>query len=368
MVFRAGKWEDPIFKGHVYLQRGDVIRINPDGITTKVISFDLGKLLSNKEGNMKLEPGDKIYIYKADVNKVINKFVKIEGEVKNPGQYPLNSNMTVMDLIIQAGGFLESSLKTEAYVNRLNSEGYQGDKISETHIVKLPDEFDKNTIDAAINDTSKKYFYLQHRDIVVVRKNPDWEPQRTVTIRGEVIKPGVYVLKNRNETLLDLLKEAGGPTNEGFLLGANFKRGNKKVVINLEKIYYENDESEDIFLKNGDQIYIPQIPNTVLVTGEVNNPGLYKFLYGEDVKDYIDKAGGTTDSSDYILYQKPTGETNKIGFGLFSGNPEVYDGSIINVTKVIPEPEGKPVDWGSTLKDIFSITVSALTVIILATR
>jgi len=106
-----------------------------------VISFDLGKLLSNKSGNMELEPGDKIYIYKADVNKVVNKSVKIEGEVRKPGQYPLNSNMTVMDLIIQAGGFLESSLKTEAYVNRLNPEGYQGEKISETHIVKLPNEF-----------------------------------------------------------------------------------------------------------------------------------------------------------------------------------------------------------------------------------
>lgn len=371
MVFRAGKWEDPIFKGRVYLQRGDIIRINPDGITTKVISFDLGKLLSNKSGDMELEPGDKIYIYKADVNKVINEFVKIEGQIKKPGTYPLNTNMTVMDLIIQAGGFLESSLKTEAYVNRLNPEGYPGEKISETHIVKLPDEFNENLSNnnsKSVKDTNSKYYYLQHRDIVVIRKNPNWEPQRTVTISGEVIKPGVYVLKRKNETLLDLLKEAGGPTDEGFLLGADFKRGNKRVVINLDKIYYDEDERENIFLKNGDGIFIPKIPNTVLITGEVNNPGLFKFLYGKDVKDYINKAGGTTDSSDYILYQKPNGETNKIGFGLFSGNPEVFDGSIINVIKEIPEPKGKPFDLGGTIKDIFSIAVSALTVIILAKR
>ena len=320
---------------------------------------------------MKLEPGDNIYIYKADVNKVIDKFVKIEGEVKKTGQYPLNSNMTVMDLIIQAGGFLESSLKTDAYVNRLNPEGYSGEKISETHIVKLPNEFNKNIYSnnrTSVRDTDSKYYYLQHRDIVVIRKSPNWVPQRTVTINGEVLKPGTYVLKSRNETLLDLLKEAGGPTDEGFLLGANFKRGNKRVVIDLDKIYYDEDEREDIFLKNGDEIYIPKIPNTVLVTGEVNNPGLYKFLYGEDVKDYIDKAGGTTDSSDYILYQKPTGETNKVGFGLFTSNPEVFDGSIINVIKEIPEPKGEPFDLGGTLKDIFAIAASAVTIIILATR
>ncbi|HED37769.1 MAG TPA: sugar transporter, partial [Ignavibacteria bacterium] len=329
------------------------------------------KLLSNKSGNMELEPGDKIYIYKADVNKVINKFVKIEGEVRKPGQYPLNSNMTVMDLIIQAGGFLESSLKTEAYVNRLNPEGYQGEKISETHIVKLPNEFNNNIYSknrTSVKDTNSKYYYLQHRDIVVIRKNPNWEPQRTVTINGEVVRPGVYVLKRKNETLLGLLKEAGGPTDEGFLLGANFKRGNKRVVIDLEKLYYDEDNRENILLKNSDVVSIPKTPNTVLVTGEVNNPGLYKFLYGEDVKDYIDKAGGTTDSSDYILYQKPTGETDKVGFGLFSSNPEVFDGSIINVTKVIPEPKGKPFDLGGTIKDVFAIAVSALTVIILAKR
>jgi len=380
MVFRAGKWEDPVFKGHVYLQRGDVIRINPDGITTKVISFDLGKLLSDKEGNIKLEPGDKIYIYKGDVNKVLDKYVKIEGQVKKPGTYPLSTNMTVMDLIIQAGGFLESSLKTEAYVNRLNPNGYSGDKISETHIVKLPEEFNKDISKlgrSKTRDSNSEYYYLKHRDIVVIRKNPNWEPQRTVTITGEVVKPGTYVLENKNETLLDVLNKAGGPTDEAFLLGTSFIRKsftdsnlvrNKRVVINLDKIYYEKDQDENIFLKDGDKIFIPKVPNTILVKGEVNNPGLYKYIAGLDVKDYIDKAGGETDSSDYILYQKPTGETDKIGFGLFSGNPEALDGSIINVTKELPEPYKKPVDIGGTIKDIFSIAVSAITAIVLATK
>lgn len=380
MVFKAGKWEDPMYKGRAYLQRGDVIRFNPDGVTTKFISFDLDKLLATKKGNIKLEPGDKIYIYKGDVNKVLDKYVKIEGQVKKPGTYPLSTNMTVMDLIIQAGGFLESSLKTQAYVNRLNPNGYSGDKISETHIVKLPEEFNKDISKlgrSKTRDSNSEYYYLKHRDIVVIRKNPNWEPQRTVTITGEVVKPGTYVLENKNETLLDVLNKAGGPTDEAFLLGTSFIRKsftdsnlvrNKRVVINLDKIYYEKDQDENIFLKDGDKIFIPKVPNTILVKGEVNNPGLYKYIAGLDVKDYIDKAGGETDSSDYILYQKPTGETDKIGFGLFSGNPEALDGSIINVTKELPEPYKKPVDIGGTIKDIFSIAVSAITAIVLATK
>jgi len=380
IVFQAGKWEDPLFKGRAYLQRGDVIRFNPDGISTKIISFDLDKLLSDKIGNIHLEPGDKIYIYKADVNKVIDKYVKIEGEVKNPGIYKLSTNMTVMDLIIQAGGFLESSLTTEAYVNRLDPNGYEGNTLSETHIVKLPFEFNSDLmkfIKDSVKADDSEFYFLQHRDVVIIRKNPNWEPQRIVQIKGEVEKPGTYVLKKKNETLLEVLKEAGGPTEEAYLLGASLVRRsftdsnkvlNERVIINLDEIYNENNTEEDIYLKDGDVLFIPKHPHTVYVKGEVNNPGLYKFVEGYSVKDYINKAGGETDSSDFILYQMPTGESNKVGLGIFSCDPDVLDGSIINVIKKIPEPPTDKSEIFATIKDIFSITVSAITAIVLAAR
>ena len=111
-----------------------------------------------------------------------------------------------------------------------------------------------------------------------------------------------------------------------------------RLVINLEKLVNGEDEEQDVILNSGDEIFIPRKPNTVLVTGEVNNPGLYKFIPGDNVKDYIDKAGGDTDSSNYILYKKANGETKKVGFGWFSSNPEAFDGSVITVTKEPPEP------------------------------
>ena len=111
----------------------------------------------------------------------------------------------------------------------------------------------------------------------------------------------------------------------------------------------------------------PELQIQFLVQGEVNNPGLYKYIPGDNVKDYIDKAGGETDSSNYILYSKANGETNKIGFGWFSGNPTAFDGSVINVTKEpppLPEESG-PALW-TNIKDIFAIVVSAVTIIVLA--
>ncbi len=98
-------------------------------------------------------------------------------------------------------------------------------------------------------------------------------------------------------------------------------------------------------------------------------PGLYKFLEGYSVKDYIDNAGGETDSSNYILYTKANGETNKVGFGWFTGNPTVYDGSVITVTKEPPPPpDTSDTELWTNIKDIFTIVVSAVTIIVLAAQ
>ena len=366
MVFRAGGLQDPIFRGKAFILRGDLIRINPDGLTTRIISFDLEKLLRDRSFNMDLKPGDKIYIYSADVEKVLDKYITVAGEVRNPGKFPLNTNMTVMDAILQAGGFNEDALRTEAYVSRVQPGGFAGEKIAETHIVQLPLNFEKKSPDDSKPDSD---FYLQYKDVVVVRKNPLYEDQRSVSITGEVVYPGSYILESKNQTLKDLLEMSGGPTSEAFLFGTEFMRNGVKLNIDFEKLAESGSEKYNVLLKNGDKIFIPKKPNTVYVDGEVNRPGLFKFVPGESVKDYIDKAGGVTDSANYILHHKANGETEKVGFGLFSGNPEVFDGSSITVTKVPPPPPEEPgVDIGGTIKDIFAIVVSAVTIIVLANQ
>lgn len=366
MVFRAGGLQDPFFRGRAFTLRGDLIRVNPDGVTTRIIPFDLEKLLRDQSFNMQLQPGDKIYIYTSAVEKVLDKYVTIEGEVNSPGgKFELNSNMTVMDLILQAGGFNERSLRKEVYISRLRPGGYPGEKLSEIITVPLPLFFTKTS--AGINDSSKTDFYLQHKDIVVVRKNPNFFPQRVVRIIGEVNYPGTYVLENKSENLQELIRKSGGPTTESFLYGSVFTREGRRLILDLEKLVMDEDEDQDVILFEGDEIFVPRKPNTVLVQGEVNNPGLYKYIPGDNVKDYIEKAGGETDSSNYILYRKANGETNKVNFGWFSGNPTAFDGSVIIVTKEPYEPPSDSnIDIGGTIKDIFAIVVSAVTVIVLA--
>ena len=371
MVFRAGGLQDPIFRGKAFTLRGDIVRINPDGLTTRIIPFNLEKLLREKSVNIDLEPGDKIYIYKGDVEKVLDKVVRIEGEVRKPGEYPLSTNMTPTDLILQAGGFNERSLRTEVYVNRLKPSGYEGEKISESFVIPMSLSFYKSTSDeikdidsANINSNT---FILQHKDIIVVRKNPNYQDQRVVTISGEVNKPGTYVLESKNETLFDLILKAGGSTSEAFLFGTQFNRDGKKLVVDVEALFLEEDQSENVYLHDKDKIFIPKKPNTIVVDGEVNNPGLYRFIEGLNVKDYIDNAGGITDSANYAVYRKANGESNRVNFGFLTGNPKAYDGSVIIVTKMPPSSEpGTAFDLGKTVIDVFALMASVVTVWVLA--
>ena len=371
MVFRAGGLQDPVFRGKAFTLRGDIVRINPDGLTTRIIPFNLEKLLREKSVNIDLEPGDKIYIYKGDVEKVLDKVVRIEGEVRKPGEYPLSSNMTPTDLILQAGGFNERSLRTEVYVNRLKPSGYEGEKISESFVIPMSLSFYKSTSDE-INDIdsaniNSNTFILQHKDIIVVRKNPNYQDQRVVTISGEVNKPGTYVLESKNETLFDLIIKAGGSTSEAFLFGTQFNREGKKLVVDVEALFLEEDQSENVYLHDKDKIFIPKKPNTIVVDGEVNNPGLYRFIEGLSVKDYIDNAGGITDSANYAVYRKANGESNRVNFGFLTGNPKAYDGSVIIVTKMPPPSEpGTAFDLGKTVIDVFALMASVVTVWVLA--
>ncbi len=361
LVFRAGGLLDPYYTAQAFMLRGDLIRINPDGRTTRIIPFDLTKLMSEPEYNMPLRRGDLVNIYKVDVTKVINEFVSINGEVKAPTTLALSTNMTVEDAILQAGGFGEKALRTIAYVNRVIPSGYTGDSISVTYEIPLD-----MTLGISSRDTTK--FILKHKDIISIRRNPNVEDQRLVSVTGQFRFPGNYVLESREEKLSSILKKAGGLSSEAFANGFSLTRGGNRVVLDLVSLIEDGDDEQDIILKSGDVLFIPTKPNVVNVTGGVNNPGLFNYNEGFTVGDYIDRAGGLAEDADYILYTMPNGEINKVGLGLFSSNPDAMEGSTINVVlapKIVESDDKGPTVWEIT-RDTLGILVSAITVMVLA--
>ena len=186
------------------------------------------------------------------------------GEVKKPGSYALKDTMSLMDLIMEAGGFTEGADTVQAEVSRLRREGLKGDSLAMILQVALTKDFSQNEV--ALSDPAKK-FLLRHRDQVLIRPNPDYRLQQTVTVEGEFTYPGVYSIKRKGEKLSEILTRAGGPTTISYMGGAQYYRNGVRLVVDLERAFYEKDPDNDIIVLGGDRIFVPQRPRTVLVTG-----------------------------------------------------------------------------------------------------
>jgi len=348
-----------------FLDVAYVSRLNPDRITRHIIAFDLGKLVKNNEGDMTLQPRDEVIIISTEATEVKEQFVTITGQVANPGRYPLLQKMTLSDLVLLAGGFLEDADLSEAEVARIRPGGLEGDSLVILLRPTLSNDFipnkQENDTAGRVETVSANSFVLQHRDHVRIRPNPKFTFQQSVYLAGDIVYPGTYSIQKKGETLSSLLTRAGGPTATSYLGGAEFWRNGKRLLVDFEKAFFQKSTIHDPIIFPNDSIYIPSHPHTVTVVGEVNNPGLLSYIKGDDVMDYIDRAGGTTDSAAYAILIKPTGESEKIGFGLFSSNPTVAEGSVIRVLKIPPPAPEDKVNITELVKDTFAILTSAAT-------
>ena len=319
-----------------------------------------------------LQPGDEIRIYPIDVEVIRDRFVQISGAVKEPGEYPYRDNLTLKDLILQAEGFEEgASLRAVEVTRRPEDDAPQ--TRAATLEVPLAGANADVPVNFAVSDTSAalaaaRNFELQHRDRVFVRMDPSFQPQETVTLRGEVRFPGEYTLLEDNETLSDVIQRAGGVRATAYPKGGRLFRDDEQVIVEMGRAIQGNPES-DVILQADDEIFIPSQPNTVAVRGNVANEGLIKFQSGQRVSYYLDRAGGALDNTENIFLTQASGATYKVKTGWFRVTPKVDDGAIIRVTAEPPPPEGQEgPDVGAIVRDVTGILSSALTVIVLALR
>ena len=99
-------------------------------------------------------------------------------------------------------------------------------------------------------------------------------------------------------------------------------RDGQRVNVDFERALRKPGGDYDIVLHAGDMVSIPKNPNSVRVSGEVNNPGILSYIKGDNMWNYIDRAGGVTDSANYALVRFPSGNVERHGLGwLFYGNP-----------------------------------------------
>ena len=353
LLYKAGGLDDPYYWKQTYQQRADLVRYNDDQLTTYVIPIKLDSLVYGYfTHDLFLQHRDELRVYSMDV-VYVPETIEIKGQVNNPGKFRLDTNMKLHDLLLRSGGFTKSAYMYELEVHRVDPYNITDDTLAVVHQLDINPEF-------LATFNSPDDFKLQDKDIVVVRKHPDFQYQRTVTIKGEVVFPGSYSLLHKGETIRELLIRCGGLKDEAFIDGIQFTRKGQKVAGNFKKILFGRTKY-DIELVEGDEIVIPIKPGVVSLEGLVNSPGLIKFQKDWGLWDYIDAAGGLHRDADkdQIFVYYASGEAKEKKWIFY---PRIKDGSRIFIGQ---KEEKEEIDWTELASEVSTILTSALTMLFL---
>ena len=279
------------------------------------------------------------------------RFVAISGAVRNGGQFAYREGMTIRDLILLAGGLEESAYLNEAEIARLPETRANG-VTARTMRVPLDSTYlferDGNGryagppgLQAAAGNAPE--VLLRPYDNVLVLRQPDWELQREVFLGGEVRFPGTYALTSQRDRLTDVIKRAGGLTDEAYAAGVFFYRKSGRlgrIGIELPEVLRRANHPDNLLLLDGDSIVVPRYNAVVNVTGAVNSPVAVSYVRGADLAYYIRAAGGPSQKADpsraYVT--QPNGKVQSISRRRFlpDGVPEPRAGSSVYVPERDP--------------------------------
>ena len=374
LIFKAGGFVDEEFKKQALLKRADLLRLNDDDITRSIKSFNLGELLeSPKSGvDIKLQANDIIRIYKKDIF-INNKTISIQGVVRSPGNYILKKGMSLKDLILEAGGLNEDIYRYRVEVARIDPLNDNLEKYAELVSFNMDEKFSISSVTSSTNSKNEQVsisntFNLKPYDLITVRPDPYFSNQRQVTISGAVLYPGQYTILSSSEKITDIIQRAGGLRSNAYSFASSFSRNGKRVKINLEKVIKKPSSKLNFRVQAGDGINIATAPEIIEIEGEVNSPGLYKFLPNKRVSDVIKMSGGFSSEAekDNIYIKYPDG--NSVKYHPLFRNSKVLDGSIISVGRKKEEEPFDSTEYMKELSAIFANMAQAIAVIALASR
>lgn len=286
----------------------------------EVIPVDIDGIMEGRVADIALQKNDILFVPTRQ-ELMQEQTLTLHGEVHYPGIYRYAANMTIEDLILQAGGLNDqaSTVKVDVARRIRDPKATQTDSIiARTYSLALRDGF---VIDGQAG------FHLMPYDEIYVRRSPGYATPQNVTIEGEVMFAGTYTLSHKNERLSDVLRKAGGETDLAYINGARLMRRTTEserikmqavtrllagqgansdsinvallqlsdtypVGIELAEALANPGSDADLVLREGDQIIIPQYNGTVKISGDVMFPNTVAYEKGRRYSYYIDQAGG----------------------------------------------------------------------------
>lgn len=351
-VFRPGQFRlgDQVFSVRSLVQHAEgltedafpehaiIHRLKADR-SMEVLPVDIAAIMAETEPDVPLQNEDVLFI-PTQAERIKERTLTITGEVMSPGTYEFADNMTIEDLIVQAGG-----LRDQASLARVDVSRRINDPLSTEKTNKISESFSFGIQDGLIINKDSR-FVLKPYDVVHVRKSPAFHTPRTIQVTGEVNFEGAFTLESKNVRLSDAIAMAGGSTEIAYLRGARLVRimddeervrrratmdaiknlmvdpedsiawkkfdlDNTYVVgIQLDEALRNPGSDKDILLREGDRIYVPEYTGQVTISGDVMFPNTVFYDSKMKYKDYVKQAGGfgnrAKKSKTFIVYQNGT--------------------------------------------------------------
>jgi len=356
--------------------------------SSKVFSISLHEALAGEPlNNIRIEPGDRILIHRQP-ERVNPPSVLVRGDVARPGRYPLAANMRVSDLVRSAGGLLRSANPKSGDLTQYAATSGAAAPASESRPVNLA---------AALAGQEDADLALRDGDVLTVPQQTGWKNLgASVTVRGEITKPGVYGIQP-GERLSSLLRRAGGLLPTAYPPAAVFERidvrelqqktrqeliqrleqespvvksavttsGSEEAVLQQAALQQRErmlealrrapvsgrlvvhlrpgqkdfqGSADDIELRAGDTLEIPKQPGFVVIVGQVYNSNAISYAPGKNAGWYLSRAGGATG-----LANKKAIFIIRANGSVSSGGGDVWSGGILTAaigpgdTIVVPE-------------------------------
>ena len=306
-------------KEEAYMQRAYIQRLG-ENRKQEQVSFNLEDVVLGKS-NINLLPDDYIKIY--SIQELLPKeTIQIVGEVNRQTEdEPYRRGMTLGDAILIAGGTTNAATLTKVEVGRRIKN--TGTEINTSKI--LSDTVATIMYFNLLENPAYADFKLEPFDIVFVRRSPQYKPQQPITVTGEVLYPGKYVIEKNVVRLSDIIEKAKGFNKDAYVGGAKLTRTLTKeemarlgiameiarkqssdtnvielpkigeqfdIAINLAEAVSKPGSYADVVLRAGDIITVPKMNNTVRVSGAVLYPNTITFIPNKRISYYISNAGG----------------------------------------------------------------------------
>lgn len=273
-----------------YTSHAEIIRLNRPDFRPTVIPFNLADVFSNPNDDPKLEPFDTVRVFgRFDFEDAPT--ITVNGEVRDPGMHRTNGATRLSDAIYLAGGVTREAMLDDVQVIRTTDDGKI--KVMSTNL------------GLALKGNAADDILLRSKDRVIVHRSLMKLDPASVTIEGEVARPGKYPLGS-DMSAADLVRIAGGLKRSAYRESADLSR---YMVQDGQRILGEHEDvpigralagepDTDVRLRDGDVLTIGQIAGwkeigaSIRIKGEIEHPGVYGIQEGERLSSVLRRAGG----------------------------------------------------------------------------